>query len=73
MSSRHVHDMSKCSKPQAAIPHNSDMVTNALIWNLMVPCAFWLVIIGVVILVVEGLKAMIRRHSRNARPPKRRR
>jgi hypothetical protein len=61
------------TQAQAPIQHNPDMVTNALIWNLMVPCAFWLVIIGVAILVIKGLKAMIRRHSRNTRPPKRRR
>jgi hypothetical protein len=61
------------SQAQAAIQHNADMTTNTLIWKLMVPCAFWLIVIGVVLLVIEALKAMIRRRVRHIRGRKRRR
>ena len=47
--------------------HNADMVTNAIIWHLMIPCALWLVAIGVLIIAFELVKRMVQKEIRKLR------
>ena len=51
----------------AAVHHNADVVTNALIWHLMVPCALWVIGIGVFVIAFEVLKGVILKEIKKLR------
>jgi hypothetical protein len=55
------------SQAAATMQHNADMVTNAFIWHLAVPCALWAIAIGFLVIAFEIVKRIVLKEIRKLR------